>query len=649
MSEYSFSSGRVKPLQFYHAYGEKILSEYYSKVINAPTEPGKPAVSIPEEWSKDSKPKELANTRPIKRVAIIGGGVAGLHAATLLGKHFKVDVYEANKRIGGRLFTHKFDNDSAIGTRESGGDYDYFDVGAMRFPDTEVMSKTFDLFDELGIPLIPYRMLGKKTWLAYNEIRHRRSELPSWSTDPFKVGVSKGGKVPDDYARRDPSDMLNEVIQPFIDELIRDRQAGLDLLFKYDHHSTRSYFTEKGYPQPVIDYIETMCFGTGGYDRALAETVLEELCFRYNQKNSEDLKWKCVEGGSRLIPLRMVERLQGSDYAGNVSIFTGHQVTAVKFNEVSTEGSPLLEISGLRAAHAPGGRASFEEVYSHVIFAIPPPCLRTIDLSTCRLDYSQRSALRQVSVGPSCKIGMKFKTAWWAKKGIRGGQSSTDRMARTIVYPSHGDGKSTVLIASYSWTQDATALGSLMQGRGTPEEERLKELMLADLAYVHAKDGIDIKFLREQFQDMFAWDWTHHPYSMGAFGLFGPSQFDEFYRALTRPAAEGHLHFIGETISTTHGWVAGALESAERGVYQMLKLHKMSTSKKDYCHNAVKDFKDEWSPVLGVNKVQLKLQLCISLKLQIEEFHELEEEEGEPEREREEEEGEGEGEGEGSL
>jgi hypothetical protein len=67
----------------------------------------------------------------------------------------------------------------------------------------------------------------------------------------------------------------------------------------------------------------------------------------------------------------------------------------------------------------------------------------------------------------------------------------------------------------YYSAQDATALGSLMQGRGTPEEERLKELMLADLAYVHAKDGIDIKFLREQFQDMFAWDWTHHPYSMG--------------------------------------------------------------------------------------------------------------------------------------
>ncbi|CAE6492886.1 unnamed protein product [Rhizoctonia solani] len=621
MSEFSYSSSESNPPSYFQAYVEKFLERYHSDIVESTPEDEEGGIPFPSEWSKENKPEPLTKTQPVNNIAIIGAGVAGLHAATLLGKHFKVDVYEANKRIGGRLFTHKFENDNPIGTREPGGDYDYFDVGAMRFPDTVVMKKTFELFDELGIPLIPYRMLGKKTWLAYNEKQYRRGELPSWKTDPFKVGVNHGGKVPVEYATQSPSDLLNNEIQPFIKELIQDLEKGLENLLQYDSHSTRSYLTSKGYPQSVIDYIETMCFGTGGYDRALAETVLEELCFRYNQKNPEDLKWKCVEGGSRLIPLRMVERLQGPEYADNVKIFTGHQVTAVRYREASVEGHPVLNISGLRSATAPGGRASFDKLYSHVIFAIPPPCLRTIDLSTCRLDYAQRNALRQVSVGPSCKIGMKFKTAWWNKTGIRGGQSSTDRMARTIVYPSHGDGKSTVLIVSYSWTQDAVALSSLMRGHGTPEEERLKELMLADLAYVHQKDGITIDFLREQFQDMFPWDWTNHPYSMGAFGMFGPSQFREFYRALCRPAAEGNMHFIGETISTTHGWVAGALESAERGVYQLLKLHKMATSEEDECHNALKDFKTEWSPELGVNKTLLKLQLCVSMKLQVEEFH----------------------------
>jgi hypothetical protein len=140
----------------------------------------------------------------------------------------------------------------------------------MRFPETDVMKRTFDLFHDLGIPLIPYRISGPRTWLAYNEKRFRSGEVKSYANDPFKVGLHHGGKVPDEYARRDPSDLLNDKIQPFVDELVRDYKAGLKKLLEVDEHSTRSYLREQGYPAAVIDYIETMCNGTGGFDRALA-------------------------------------------------------------------------------------------------------------------------------------------------------------------------------------------------------------------------------------------------------------------------------------------------------------------------------------------------------------------------------------------
>jgi monoamine oxidase len=42
-------------------------------------------------------------------------------------KHeFKVDIYEASDRIGGRLYTRRLDGKSAIGTPVPGGEYDYF-------------------------------------------------------------------------------------------------------------------------------------------------------------------------------------------------------------------------------------------------------------------------------------------------------------------------------------------------------------------------------------------------------------------------------------------------------------------------------------------------------------------------------------------
>jgi hypothetical protein len=151
-----------------------------------------------------------------------------------------------------------------------------------------------------------------------------------------------------------------------------------------------------------------------------------------------------------VIPIKLVEKLRKD--CPNVSILPGHQVTAVEYHPHAPKNGLALAVSGLHTPKTPGEASAFKKLYSHVIMAIPPPCLSTIDLSTCKLDYQQRNGLRQVSVGPSCKIGIKFKTPWWTTENITGGQSSTDRLPRTIVYPSHGDGKSTVLIVSYAWS-----------------------------------------------------------------------------------------------------------------------------------------------------------------------------------------------------
>jgi NADPH-dependent 2,4-dienoyl-CoA reductase/sulfur reductase-like enzyme len=113
----------VDPRQIYHAYGETVLERYHASFGVGNPDSNFP---LPNGWSKKDAPPRLAKTTPIHHVAIVGAGVAGLHAATILGKHFKVDVFEASKRIGGRLYTHKFDNVSAIGTPSPGGEYDYF-------------------------------------------------------------------------------------------------------------------------------------------------------------------------------------------------------------------------------------------------------------------------------------------------------------------------------------------------------------------------------------------------------------------------------------------------------------------------------------------------------------------------------------------
>ncbi len=90
----------------------------------------------PPKISKDDR------TEPFK-VCIIGAGVAGLFTAMIfdyLNEKYEVNVgyeiVECNKpeRLGGRLYTHYFGE-------ETDDSHEYYDVGAMRFPDIPVMEQ----------------------------------------------------------------------------------------------------------------------------------------------------------------------------------------------------------------------------------------------------------------------------------------------------------------------------------------------------------------------------------------------------------------------------------------------------------------------------------------------------------------------------
>jgi hypothetical protein len=100
---------------------------------------------------------------PWYSVAIIGAGVAGLRAAKLLqDMRIPYKIFEASDRPGGRVFTYEF------ARSQSPGKHDYYDVGAMRFPDNEANKKTFELFKELGLQgkLIKY-VMGRDDNIRY--------------------------------------------------------------------------------------------------------------------------------------------------------------------------------------------------------------------------------------------------------------------------------------------------------------------------------------------------------------------------------------------------------------------------------------------------------------------------------------------------
>jgi monoamine oxidase len=231
--------------------------------------------------------------------------------------------------------------------------------------------------------------------------------------------------------------------------------------------------------------------------------------------------------------------------------------------------------------------ATFE--YSQVILTAPLGCIQSIDLDDCGLLYNQKLAIRSLQYDASTKVGIKFEKRWWEdpefmnNRPIVGGISNTDLPIRVCVYPSYGLTCPTsspppgILLASYTWAQDARRLGSLAQGKGSEPDKALLELVLDNIAKLH---GIPRSKLPQPI-DHFAHSWYNDQYTRGAFALFGPAQFGRaggggkispgsMFASMKAPAADGKLHFAGEATSAHHAWVLGSLNSAWRAVFNAL-------------------------------------------------------------------------------
>ncbi|KAG1898907.1 uncharacterized protein F5891DRAFT_1190404 [Suillus fuscotomentosus] len=540
---------------------------------------------------------------PPATVGILGAGVGGLYTALILDSlDIKYEILEASDRTGGRLHTYDFPN---------GGEYDYCDVGAMRFPlpkkDAQghykmgIMRRLGELINysklnnidaiesappsttvnrrpftwgscraPLNSLLIDYHMTSKRQghFLYFNNQRYRVSQ----TSHPPDFHAQELGVDPQ-YIAAGAENIVKDVISPFAKDLIKDLEQNVDSGWKnlreHDAYSLRSFMSFKYTPTislqiprtslstNTINWCELLNSSTGSFEAALTEWVVDSLAFNgVESQTFGQVEWKCFKGGSQILINYMETYLTGN---GTESLIQFNK----KVTSISQSGDLAMNVS-VRGECSP-------RTYSHVISTIPLPGLRLIELGGAGLNVMQKNALRKLQYDTSVKVAMRFRSAWWTELfDIIGGQSSTDLPIRSIIYPSHGaesSTPSTVLLASYCWENDAERLGALINTGQIEYEEQLKELVLRNLAEVH---NVDYSFLLDQYVDMHAWNWGDNPLTAGAFASFGPGDFCDLYTALTVPNANKRLHFAGEAISTRHAWIVGALDSAWRAVYEYL-------------------------------------------------------------------------------
>ncbi|KAF8475407.1 amine oxidase [Gautieria morchelliformis] len=474
------------------------------------------------------------------------------------------EILEANKIVGGRLFTHHFGekpNDYYASRMLPSNSYD---VGAMRFPDIPLMETTFKLFRRLNFDKktqIPYYLSTPRDVTLFNGFLVS-GPIPN-EEDPFHVSESKGGLVPDEFAQKGYSHWIDEKLRPFKEALVKDFDEGWKYLMQYEGHSFRTYMTmeDPKYPNSVglvVDWCETMDSGTGLFDLSLAEAVMDSLDFDFPQK---DVKWSCIHGGAQKIALGMAATLGPAGQP----IF-GKRVTRIALSR-SKDWPPKI-LASVHDEHTPRS-------YNHIVSTIPLSALRMVDTEGCDLSYALKTGMRMLEYGGSVKVGIQFTDRWW-EPTHQGGVSKTDRQTRVVVYPSYGIGDSdsgATMLVSYTWGQDALRQGALVQGPHSTAESILLKLILQDLSAMHE---IPYDTLKNKVKAFHEWNWYGDAFTVGAWAAFGPGQFNTLYPEVTKPAAHGLLHFAGEATSVNHAWVAGALDSAYRCVMQIVSSHSFA-------------------------------------------------------------------------
>jgi monoamine oxidase len=460
--------------------------------------------------ARDGLPRREGRPR---RVVVVGAGMAGLVAAWELARagHDPV-ILEARARVGGRIHT----------LREPFSDGLYAEAGAMRIPRAHELTLAY--CERFGLRLRPFTSSNPR---AYVYLRGHRWRLEEVQAAPDCLGFPL---APGECGRTIET-LWAEALAGFAERVRREGDgAWAAIVREWDHCSTREFLEQAGWSEGAIEAFGVLQFQEALMNSSFLELLREELGHCYSDVVA-------IEGGMDRLPRAFLPALRHR-------IRFGARMTALDQDERSV------------TVHyqTVGGRAA--ETGDYAIVTVPFPVLRHVEALKPFSPAKQR-AIRQLHYDAAAKILFQCRRRFWEEDdGIHGGATATDLPIRALYYPDHGGetGRG-VLLASYTWSEDAQRWGSLSPA------DRIAQA-LENVALIHPQ-------VTREFEIGASYMWHHDEFAGGAFALFEPGQQTRLHDAIAQP--EGRIHFAGEHASRAHAWIQGAIES---GLRAALAIHR---------------------------------------------------------------------------
>jgi monoamine oxidase len=452
---------------------------------------------------------------PSRRIAVVGGGLAGLACAYQLKQAGQTaTVYEASDRVGGRSWTLR---------------------GA--FADGQLVERGGQLIDQSHTAI---RQLAGRLGLQLDNLLQAEANgaEPLYHID---------GQA---YTYGQATEDLKAIYQKLHGDL---SAAGYPT--RYDAFTPRGQQLDR---MSIPDWInESVPGGTGSKLGQLLEIAYTiEYGADAGQQSALNLLYLlgfsgqgqlrifgpsnekyAIRGGCDQLPARLAAQLQGQIQPGNQLVAVRQSGTAVTLT--LKQGSRTHTVTA-----------------DKVVLALPFSILRSsVDVSGAGFKPLKQTAIRELGMGTNAKLHVQFADRHWEGLGGNGETFADTGYQNTWDESRTQAGRSGILVNYTGGTVGASF------GSGTPSS-RAKQF-LAQLEPV--LPGITARWNGRATVDF----WLGNPWTRGSYSFWKVGQYTRFAGVESEP--EGNCHFAGEHTSIDfQGYLNGAVESGQRAAQELL-------------------------------------------------------------------------------
>jgi len=460
------------------------------------------------------------------RIAIVGGGIAGLNAAlTLQDAGFPFTIYEGSGRIGGRM--HSDTTSWASG---------------------QVSENCGELIDTSHKTILA---LAKRFKIPVDDLL---AAEPTQSTDTSYLF----GRY---YTKGQQNDDFNAVFQavkkdaldagfPTLFNTSTDAGKILDNMSIYDWIETR---VPGGHTSPMgqlLDIAYNIEYGADTIQQSSLNLIYLLAYqsapgnFRIFGRSNERYH---LQGGNERLPRAIASSLPAS------SIQTGSVLKRIVRN---ADGTFTLSFQR--------GTSKFTVTADHVILALPFSVLRTLNYDDAGFSDSKKMAIEQLGYGTNAKLHLQFSQRLWnlpGPWGLSNGSTVADTGYQNTWDVSRAQPGATGILVDYTGGSVAAQFsGDPFSGKIVDNDAKV---FLSQLEPVFP--GITPQWNGRATLDTPA----TNPFLLGSYSFYKKGQFTTI--AGLEGQRSGNCHFAGEHCSILfQGFMEGGAEEGERAANEII-------------------------------------------------------------------------------